>query len=141
MDEMSVAQWESLCDGCGKCCCLRMEDEDNGNVYTTDISCKLLDTKTCLCSDYDNRKSIVPDCVKLTPKTAPRTPWLPATCAYRLVAEGKPLFDWHHLISGSRETVHERGMSVKDAVVSEILIPEKDHIKHIVYWPGEPEYE
>jgi len=139
MTEMSTEEWESLCDGCGKCCCLRMEDEDTAAIYVTDISCKLFNRETCRCGDYENRVKQVPDCVQLTPENAGALAWMPQTCAYRLIANGKDLYDWHHLVSGSRQTIHDAGMSVQNATYSEIDIPEKDQIKHIVIWPGEPD--
>ncbi|HFB54823.1 MAG TPA: YcgN family cysteine cluster protein [Hellea balneolensis] len=139
MSEMTEQEWESLCDGCGKCCCLRMEDEDTGAIYVTDISCKLFDRHACQCGDYQNRVKQVPDCVQLTPENSGKLKWMPHTCAYRLVANGKDLFDWHHLISGSRDTVHEVGMSVRDETLDERDIPESEHVQHIVVWPGEPD--
>jgi len=139
LDKMSKEEWESLCDGCGKCCLLRMEDADTDAVYVTDIRCKLLDGATCRCKNYTNRKLYVPDCVQLTAKNVRKLPWVPRTCAYRLLAEGKDLYDWHYLVSGSRQTIHEAGMSVKDATVCEKDVSEDDHIKHITIWPGEPD--
>jgi uncharacterized protein len=135
--DMSDAQWESLCDGCGKCCLIRLEDEDTGDIYTTDVSCKLLDGVSCRCTDYPNRQNFVPDCVKLTPQNMGELGWLPKTCAYRLVAEGKPLFDWHHLISGSLDTIHEAGMSISGKATPEGRVKVKNLIKRIKVWPGE----
>ncbi len=137
--QMSPSEWESLCDGCGKCCCLRMEDEDTGAVYVTDIGCKLFDDKTCACKHYATRKKYVPDCVQLTAENVSDLGWIPRTCAYRLIAEGKELFDWHHLISGSRATIHEAGMSVIGQTESEEAVPADKHVRHIVIWPGEPD--
>lgn len=139
MSDMSKSEWESLCDGCGKCCCLRMEDEDTGAIYVTDVTCKLFDKNSCSCSDYPNRTVQVPDCVQLTPENAGVLKWMPHTCAYRLVANGEDLFHWHHLVSGSRQTIHDAGMSVQNATYSELDVIEKDHPKHIVIWPGEPD--
>ena len=138
MQDMSRDQWESLCDGCGKCCCIRLEDEDNGAIYITDVVCKLFDAGTCQCSDYPNRSVKVPDCVTLTPDNVDKLHWMPQTCAYRLVANGIDLPDWHHLVSGSRETIHDAGMSVQNAVISELAVDEADHPHRIVIWPGEP---
>jgi uncharacterized cysteine cluster protein YcgN (CxxCxxCC family) len=140
MAELSREQWESLCDGCGKCCCIRLEDEDDGSVYVTDVSCHLFNPETCGCKDYTNRKSIVPDCVTLTAATVDQLHWMPETCAYRLVSKGKDLSDWHHLISGSRETIHEAGMSVRNQVESEAKVSDEELPRRIVIWPGEPDY-
>ena len=139
MAEMSPNEWESLCDSCGKCCCIRLEDDDTGEIYITDVACKLFDPTSCRCTDYANRSKKVPDCVTLTPGNVGALKWMPRTCAYRLISEGKDLPHYHHLVSGSRDTIHEVGMSVQDAVTSEILVSEDEHIKRIVIWPGEPD--
>ena len=139
MEQMSPQEWESLCDGCGKCCCIRMEDEDTGAIYVTDVSCKLFNKETCRCGNYESRTIHVPDCVQLTPNNAGALKWMPHTCAYRLIANGHDLFDWHHLVSGSKQTIHDVGMSVQGATYSEVDIDEDDHQKHIVIWPGEPD--
>lgn len=136
---MSKTEWESLCDGCGKCCLIRMEDEDTADIYVTDVRCKLLDGGTCRCEHYRTRKLYVPDCVQLTPKNVANLKWIPRTCAYRLLSEGKDLPDWHYLVSGDKSTIHELGLSVKDATVSELDVDEADHPKHISIWPGEPD--
>lgn len=112
-------EWESLCDGCGKCCLHKLEDEETGEVFPTNVACRLLDRRNGTCKDYRNRKTFVPDCVQLTPAKLRELEWLPTTCAYRLVADGQPLYEWHHLISGSRETVHEAGVSTRGWTVSE----------------------
>lgn len=119
LDKMSRDEWESLCDGCGKCCLHKLEDEVTGEVFPTNVACRLLDRRNGRCRDYLNRKSLVPDCVRLNPSKLNELDWLPSTCAYRLVAAGKPLPEWHHLISGSRETVHLAGMSTRGWTVSE----------------------
>jgi uncharacterized protein len=119
LDRMNRAEWESLCDGCGKCCLHKLEDEETGAVFPTNVACRLLDRKNGLCRDYKNRRTFVPDCVQLTPAKVADLDWLPSTCAYRLVAEGKPLYEWHYLISGSRETVHQAGVSTRGWTVSE----------------------
>jgi hypothetical protein len=113
------AEWEALCDGCGKCCLHKLEDEDTGEVQATNIACKLLDRFTCRCVNYRGRRAFVPDCIRLTPEKVAAISWLPTTCAYRLRAEGKPLPDWHYLISGDREAVHEAGMSARGWTVAE----------------------
>jgi len=137
--EMSTDEWESLCDGCGKCCLLRMEDADTAAVYVTDIRCKLLDAGTCRCKHYETRKEYVPDCVQLTPDNVSKLHWVPRTCAYRLLSEGKDLPDYHHLITGDRNTIHDVGMSVKDATVHELDVHPDEHPHHITIWPGEPD--
>ncbi len=139
MAEMSPSEWESLCDNCGKCCCIRLEDEDTADIYITDVACKLFDPETCTCTDYSNRSKKVPDCVTLTPDNVDKLHWMPRTCAYRLVAEGKDLPPHHHLISGSRDTIHEAGWSVQHAVVSEELVDEDELGHRLVVWPGEPD--
>lgn len=112
-------QWEALCDGCGRCCIHKLEDEDTGALYATNVACKLLDRRNARCLDYTHRKQRVADCVKLDRKNLNGLDWLPETCAYRLRAAGEPLRDWHYLISGSRETVHEAGQSTRGWTVSE----------------------
>lgn len=137
LSDMSREEWESLCDGCGKCCLVKLEDEDTGLLLDTDISCKLLDGATCRCRDYDNRHATVPDCVVLTPEKVLDIRWIPRTCAYRLVAEGKDLHDWHPLVSGDPDSVHKAGMSVKDQVLNETDHDGESWDRHIVEWPGE----
>jgi len=112
-------EWEALCDGCGKCCLHKLEDDSTGKLYPTNVACRLLDRTSCRCSNYKLRRVFVPDCVRLDAERLAGIDWLPATCAYRLRAEGKPLEPWHYLISGSRETVHEAGMSVRGWTISE----------------------
>ena len=137
LDQMTTEQWESLCDGCGKCCVIRLEDEDTGDIYTTDVGCRLLDGHTCRCTDYANRKAEVPDCVQLTPENVSRISWLPATCAYRLVAEGRDLFDWHPLTTGNPESTHDAKVSVRDRTVPEDAVKVRNWLRHIVTLPGE----
>ncbi len=119
LDKLSRGEWESLCDGCGKCCLHKLEDEETGEILPTNVACRLLDRRGGGCRDYPNRRRLVPDCVRLTPAKLDRLDWLPETCAYRLVRDGKPLPAWHHLESGSRETVHQAGESVRGWTVSE----------------------
>ena len=119
LDQMTREEWESLCDGCGKCCLMKMEDEDTGEVIPTNIACRLLDLKSCRCGDYRHRRAHVPDCVRLTAATVERFAWLPTTCAYRLLAEGAPLPDWHPLLTGDPNSVHKAGISVRGWTVSE----------------------
>ena len=139
LEEMSPEEWESLCDGCARCCLVKLEDEDTAEIHFTDIGCTLLDGKTCQCRDYLRRSRRVPDCVTLTPKEVRSLSWLPVTCAYRLVAEGKDLFDWHPLVSGSRDSVHEAGISVRGRVfASEDDLPQELWPERIVTWPNRP---
>ena len=124
--QMTREEWESLCDGCGLCCLVRFEDEDTGEVIPTRVHCKLFDPTRCTCSDYANRKIHVPDCIKLTPWNIEALEWMPKSCAYRRLHEGRSLADWHHLVSGSRETVHEAGVSVRGQTVSELALGEPE---------------
>ncbi len=134
LEAMSRPEWESLCDGCGKCCLSKLEDEDTGEIYFTTVSCRLFDQASCNCSDYPNRLALVSDCVGLTPDNVRTISWLPGTCAYRLVAEGHDLYWWHHLVSGSRETVHAAGISVRGKITAsetDLAEPE-DYFAHMV---------
>ena len=136
LEALTPEQWEALCDGCGRCCLVKLEDEDTGQVHFTDIGCKLLDGETCACRNYPQRQNLVPDCIALTPEKLRDIGWLPPTCAYRLVAEGRDLMWWHYLKSGSRETVHETGISVRGRLQGhEDGIEVDDLVDHIVTWP------
>jgi uncharacterized protein len=129
--QMTPKEWESLCDGCGKCCLNKIEFEDTGEIAFTNVACKLLDLHSCQCSNYANRKKFVPDCVKLSPRTIKSVAWLPATCAYRLIGEGKDLFDWHPLVSGDAETVHAAGISMRGRAIPETLLsPDLDELEN-----------
>ncbi len=119
LEELSEAEWEALCDGCGRCCLVKLEDAETGVRIDTRLACRLLDIGACRCTDYANRHAQVPDCVRLTPQTARDLDWLPETCAYRLRAEQKPLYWWHPLRSGDSQTVHEAGISVRHIAISE----------------------
>jgi uncharacterized cysteine cluster protein YcgN (CxxCxxCC family) len=135
--EMSRSEWESLCDGCGRCCLVKLEDEDTAEVHYTDVACTLLDAQACRCRDYRRRQSKVADCVRLTPETVQALRWLPPTCAYRLVGEGRDLSWWHPLVSGDRASVHAAGVSVQGRVAG----PEEDFtlaelLERVVAWPA-----
>lgn len=132
LTEMTREEWEALCDGCGQCCLHKLEDADTGDIALTDVACRYLDLGTCQCGDYANRKTNVPDCVQLTPATAGTLKWLPQTCAYRLIAAGRPLAWWHPLVSGSSETVHEAGVSVRGEAVTEDRV--RDVQEHVTQW-------
>lgn len=133
LDQMTKQEWESLCDGCARCCLIKLEDVDTGNVDYTDIACKLLDINTCKCKGYPDRKKIVPDCIVLDPQNIKDFKWMPSTCAYRLLAEGKSLEWWHPLLSGDPKTVHQAKISVKNRVVNEK--PDDILEDRIVSWP------
>ncbi len=136
LDEMSRSEWEGLCDGCARCCLVKLEDEDSGAIHFTDVGCTLLDGETCRCRDYAGRQAKVSDCVKLTPQAARGLRWLPPTCAYRLLAEGRDLYWWHPLVSGDPETVHAAGVSVRGRVSgSEDDFNLCELLDRIVDWP------
>ncbi|MCH8257634.1 MAG: YcgN family cysteine cluster protein [Proteobacteria bacterium] len=134
LTEMSRQEWESLCDGCARCCLHKLEDEDSGEVHYTSVVCKYLDESTCRCTSYQDRHSLVPDCVWLTPDTVEAFRWLPTTCAYRLVAEGKDLAWWHPLVSGRAESVQEAGISVRGKCVSEEHVHPDNFEENIIRW-------
>lgn len=145
LGEMTSAEWESLCDGCGRCCLVKLEEDidegaagpdANPDIYFTDIACRLLDAETCRCRDYPNRSKLVSDCVRLTPTVVEEIGWLPPSCGYRLVAEGRDLYWWHPLVSGDPQTVHAAGISVRGRVSGgeDDVAPDKWE-DHIVGWP------
>jgi uncharacterized cysteine cluster protein YcgN (CxxCxxCC family) len=113
LEDMSRTEWESLCDGCARCCLVKLEDEDTGEVHLTRLACALLDVGSCRCRDYDNRHALMPDCISIDPEKVRQIRWLPETCAYRVLAEGRELAWWHPLVSGTPETVHQAGVSVR----------------------------
>jgi uncharacterized cysteine cluster protein YcgN (CxxCxxCC family) len=132
LDALDRAEWEALCDGCGRCCLHKLEDEDTGEITMTNVACKLLDAETARCCDYRNRKAFVPDCLRLTLKLVVSVPWLPETCAYRRRAEDRPLPEWHPLLTGSDEAMKRSGLCIAGKVVSEREAGPLEH--HIVDW-------
>ena len=135
LDQLSQQEWESLCDGCARCCLLKLEDEETGELAFTDVVCRYLDSDRCQCTCYQKRKLLVPECLVLTPDqlATEDLSWFPHTCAYRLLSEGKTLPWWHPLVSGNPETVYEAGVSVRYRVISEALIDDIE--TRIVTWP------
>jgi len=132
LDALMREEWEALCDGCGRCCLHKLEDEDTGAIAETNVACKLLDTETARCKDYRHRKVFVPDCLRLTPALVKKVPWLPKTCAYKLRAEGEPIPDWHYLLTGNRDAMRAAGICVSGKVISEVDAGLLEH--HITEW-------
>lgn len=132
LDEMTHQEWEQLCDGCGRCCMLKLEDEDSGEIFLTRLACKLLAIGQCSCTDYKNRHERVPDCLSLTPQMVRELTWLPETCAYRLINEGQSLAWWHPLVSGDAQTVHDAGISVRDWAMPETAARAEELHKYLV---------
>jgi uncharacterized protein len=132
--QMSAAEWESLCDGCGKCCLSKIEDEDTAEIFYTSVICRLFDEGTCRCTDYANRSIQVPDCVTLDIENVSELSWLPKTCAYKLVMDGKDLYPWHHLVCGDANEVHRQGISVRGKItaVETELETSEDYFPHIL---------
>ena len=136
LTKMSQDEWEALCDGCGKCCLNKLEDEETEEVALTRVACRLLDDATCRGSHYENRHQFVPDCIVLKPENLDtHAYWMPLTCAYRLLWQGKPLYDWHPLISGDPDSVHRAGISVQNNTVSEFDTPFEEWEDHIIEEP------
>ena len=135
LDEMTPEEWEALCDGCGRCCLIKLEDEDTGEIMNSDVRCRLLDGDTCRCTDYPNRKAKVPDCIRLDIENVKSISWIPTTCAYRRLAEGKGLAWWHPLVSGDPNTVVAAGISVTGRTVAEGDVPANEWEDHIATWP------
>ncbi len=133
LEEMSREEWESLCDGCAKCCLHKLEDEDSGEVFYTKVVCRYMDDN-CRCTEYQRRNELVPNCVWLRPEDVDDFHWLPQSCAYRLIAEGKPLFDWHPLVSGSADSVHAEGVSIRGRALSEEYVHPDGMEEHIITW-------
>lgn len=133
--DLTRNEWEALCDGCGKCCLHKLEDDQTGEVLRTNVACKLLNTKTAQCSDYRHRKAYVPDCLRLTLRIVGNVPWLPESCAYRRRADGLPLPEWHYLLTGDRDSVHKAGASVVGRAINEQHAGPLEH--HLVEWPDD----
>ncbi|ATG47728.1 YcgN family cysteine cluster protein [Celeribacter ethanolicus] len=135
--KMTEDEWEALCDGCGKCCLNKIEDADTGEVFLTRVACRLLDDYSCQCGQYEIRKRLVPECIQLTPENiADHAYWMPATCAYRLLWQGRTLPDWHPLLTGDPESVHAAGISVRGMTVPEFEVDEEDWEDHIIEEPN-----
>jgi uncharacterized cysteine cluster protein YcgN (CxxCxxCC family) len=134
LDQMTDAEWESLCDGCGLCCLVRFEDEETLEVIPTRVHCKLFDPDKCRCSDYENRKQYVPDCIKLTPQNVEALEWMPRSCAYRRIHEGRTLAWWHPLVSGDPETVHTAGVSIRGETINENTLDDPDDALDHAAW-------
>lgn len=133
LEQLSAAEWEALCDGCGKCCLLKLEDEDTGAVAYTSVACRLFDGDSCRCGNYALRKTLVPQCVVLTPETVrEEAHWMPRTCAYRLLAEGYDLYSWHPLVSGDPDSVHQAGVSVTGWTTPEYDVSPEDVPEYVI---------
>ena len=132
--ELSPREWESLCDGCAKCCLHKLEDEDSGEVFYTKVRCRYLDESQCRCTDYINRSVLVPNCIQLDRDNVQNLDWLPASCAYRLRANNQPLAQWHPLVSGDKMSVHEAGISIRGRAVSDEYVHPDGYDEHIVTW-------
>jgi len=134
---MTDAEWEALCDGCGRCCLLKLEDEETQDVHITDVSCVLLDTQSCRCTQYAKRKTIVPECLNVRPLDADKLRWLPKSCAYRRIHEGRALAEWHPLLSGDPNSVHAAGIGMAGRCLPENLIPVHELPQRLIQWPEE----
>jgi hypothetical protein len=132
LEELTAEEWEALCDGCGQCCLLKFQDDESGELAVLNLACELLDLHSCRCSDYENRLQRVPECTRLTPELIDQFRWLPHSCAYRRVAEGRKLARWHPLLSGDPERVHRKGISVRSFAVTSRGVPEEEYEDHII---------
>lgn len=138
LDELSREEWESLCDGCARCCLIKLEDEESGELAYTGVVCRHLDLETCRCNEYARRSETVPECLTLGPDNLDELQWAPASCAYRLLAEGDPLPPWHPLLTGSSESVHEAGYAVSAFAISETELESEDELEEfIIEWREE----
>jgi uncharacterized cysteine cluster protein YcgN (CxxCxxCC family) len=138
LEEMTTEEWESLCDGCGKCCLIKLEDEDTAEIYFTSVVCDLIDLDTCRCTRYAERCSLVPECIDLKQHDFKEYSWLPSTCAYRILADGGELEWWHPLVSGNPETVKDAGVSIESYAMKESDIGDDDLTAYIIEWLGKP---
>ena len=134
LKQLDSREWEALCDGCAKCCLVKLEEYDSGEIFHTNVTCELLDIETCKCSNYEGRHSVVNDCINLNQDNIHTLGWLPKSCSYRLIADGKGLPDWHYLVSGSSQTVHSYGASLQGWVVPELDVSDDDIEDHIIRW-------
>jgi uncharacterized cysteine cluster protein YcgN (CxxCxxCC family) len=132
--EMTAGEWESLCDGCAKCCLHKLEDEDSGEVFYTKIRCRYLLEDSCRCSDYEQRSVLVPHCVHLDQNNVRDFDWLPRTCAYRLLSNGDKLPEWHYLVSGDPEAVHRAGVSIRGRAISDEFVHPDGYDEHVIHW-------
>ncbi len=142
LDQMSPAEWEALCDGCGRCCLHKLEDRETGEVSYTSVACRLLDIHQCRCTAYAQRFQLIPDCMHLTPALVSKCHWLPPTCAYRRILSGSPLSWWHPLVSGDSGTVHEAGISLRDKAISEAYVDAENLMPYLLpegAWEGDAE--
>lgn len=138
LSELNDEEWEALCDGCARCCLVKLEDVDTGEIHYTDVVCRYLDSRACRCTSYSTRTEAVPDCVRLRPDNLDELEWMPPTCAYRLLHEGKPLADWHPLVSGDPRSVHTAGISVRGRCISEEHVHRDDVIERVIHWAKLP---
>lgn len=134
LQALDAEQWEALCDGCAKCCLHKLQDEETGEIFYTKVRCRYLDEKSCRCGDYAHRSQLMPNCIQLAPDMAGDLQWLPVTCAYRLRARGKPLPEWHPLVSGDPESVHRAGVSIRGRAISDEYVHPDGYDEHIVRW-------
>lgn len=132
LEEMTRTAWESLCDGCARCCLVKLEDEDTSAIHLTRLSCRLLSVRTCRCTQYEQRFEKMADCIEITPEKTKSISWLPVSCAYRRIAEGRGLAWWHPLVSGTQETVHQAGISVRSFAMTEARVKEHNYVRYII---------
>jgi uncharacterized cysteine cluster protein YcgN (CxxCxxCC family) len=132
LDEMTPSEWESLCDGCARCCLIKLEDEDTGKIHLTRLTCSMLTVRTCRCSNYPERFDLMPDCINIDVAKVRELSWLPQTCGYRVVEEGRDLAWWHPLVSGTPETVHQAGISVRSFAMNEKRVKEENYVRYII---------